>query len=200
MVQPDAGSRRFRKVCRTGLDSCDRPQFPSLLVGNPIERANAFVYPLFIAQLNLFDFARKPSWSVADTTQKQKVLAINQRLDGPKYPSIVNRTDHRSFVAERPFRRNASLDVFDHGPAENNYQNPKPMLRFVSSSDWLAFMASGDCGRLGGMWSEQMGNELVSQSRCLQGSRMATDDPTRQTGHRRRKARRGNLREPDSPP
>jgi len=72
-----------------------QPQFPSLLVGNPIERANAFVYPLYVAQLNLFDFARKPSWSVADTRQKQKVLAINQRLDGPKYPSIVNRSDQR---------------------------------------------------------------------------------------------------------
>ena len=50
-----------------------------------------------MAQLNLFDFARKPSWLVADTVQKQKVLSINQRLDGPKYPSIVNRTDHRLF-------------------------------------------------------------------------------------------------------
>ena len=67
-----------------------RPCFPSLLVGDPIERANAYVYPIYVAQLNLFDkFARKPSWSVADTRQKQKVLAINQRLDGPKYP--VNR-------------------------------------------------------------------------------------------------------------
>jgi hypothetical protein len=71
-----------------------RPTFPSWLVGDPIERANAYVYPLYFAQLNLFDkFHPKPSWSVADTRQKQKVLAINQRLDGPKYPSIVNRTD-----------------------------------------------------------------------------------------------------------
>ena len=69
-----------------------RPQFPSLLVGSPIERANAFVFPLYVAQLNLFDFARKPSWLIADTRQKQKVLAINQRLDGPKHPSIVNRS------------------------------------------------------------------------------------------------------------
>jgi hypothetical protein len=70
-----------------------QPCFPSLLVGDPIERANAFVFPLYVAQLNLFDFARKPSWAVADSMQKQKVLAINQRLDGPKCPSIVNRSN-----------------------------------------------------------------------------------------------------------
>ncbi len=78
-----------------------RPCFPSLLVGHPIERANGFVYPLYVAQLDLFDkFARKPSWSVADTRQKQKVVAINQRLDGPKYPSIVNRSDHHLLFLE----------------------------------------------------------------------------------------------------
>ena len=81
-----------------------RPTFPSLLVGNPIERANAYVFPIYVAQLNLFDFARKPSWSVADTRQKQKVLAINRRLDGPKYAAIVNRSDQRLlFVQNNKF-------------------------------------------------------------------------------------------------
>ena len=61
-----------------------RPEFPSLVVGRPIERANAFVFPIYVAQLNLFDkFAPKPSWLVADSMQKQKVMAINRRLDGP---------------------------------------------------------------------------------------------------------------------
>ena len=127
-----------------------RPQFPSLLVGSPIERANAFVFPLYVAQLNLFDFARKPSWSVADTLQKQKVLAINQRLDGPKYPSIVNRSSHRLlFVPYDRFSGNLHLTMFDPGAAENDHQNPKPLLRFVPFSDWLAAMASGGCSRVG---------------------------------------------------
>ena len=193
-------SRPLQRTCRTGLDLCGH-SFPHCLSVNPIERANAFVFPLYVAQLNLFDFARKPSWSVADTRQKQKVLAINQRLDGPKYPSIVNRTDHHLlFLRKRPLFRKSPPDLLDHGAAENNHQNPEPLLRFVPLSDWLAPMASGECSRLGSVWTPQVGNEPIWQSRCLQGSRMATDDPPRQTSHRRRKARRGSLRPSGSSP
>ena len=31
------------------------PCFPSVIVGHPIERANAFVYPYYVAQLDLFN-------------------------------------------------------------------------------------------------------------------------------------------------
>lgn len=71
-----------------------KPVFPSLNIGNPVERADVVVYPIFLAQLNLFDkFDTKPFWAVADYKQKQKTLAANRRIDGPKFPSIANHTN-----------------------------------------------------------------------------------------------------------
>jgi len=71
-----------------------RPRFPSLRIGTPVERGDVVVYPLFLAQLNLFDkFDQKPFWSVADSNQQRKVLACNRRIDGPKFPSIANQSN-----------------------------------------------------------------------------------------------------------
>ena len=125
-----------------------RPQFPSLLVGSPIERANAFVFPLYVAQLNLFDFARKPSWSVADTMQKQKVLAINQRLDGPKYPSIVNRSNESLiFVPFDKFAGNLYLTCTILVPPKATIRIPSlgyvSYLRLTGSPLWPSENAVG---------------------------------------------------------
>ena len=68
-----------------------RPQFPSLNVGKPFQRGTVLVFPLYLAQFDLFDrFAAKPPWFVADSKLKQTALACNRRADGPRLPSLTN--------------------------------------------------------------------------------------------------------------
>ncbi len=71
-----------------------KPTFPSLNVGNPVERSGFAVFPIFVAQLNLFDIHDpKPPYAVADAKQRRKVLACNRNLDGLTLPSLTNAQD-----------------------------------------------------------------------------------------------------------
>ena len=67
------------------------PAFPSLNIGKPVQRRNAVVYPVFIAQLPLFDkFAPEQPWSVATWLERKAVLACNHKSSGPKFPILMN--------------------------------------------------------------------------------------------------------------
>ena len=71
-----------------------RPTFPSVNIGNPVERSGFAVFPIFVAQLNLFDIHDpKPPYAVADSKQRRKVLACNRKLDGLTLPSLTNSKD-----------------------------------------------------------------------------------------------------------
>ena len=123
------------RVRRTGLDY--GPQFPSLLVGNPIERADAFVFPLYVAQLNLFDkFARKRSWSPMPS-RVQSLGDKSETSDGPKYPSIVNRTDHQLlFLPNDPFAGTLYLTCSIMVP-------PKTIIKSQASATFRSFFLTG---------------------------------------------------------
>jgi len=69
------------------------PTFPSLNVGNPIERSGFAVFPIFVAQLNLFDIHDQPPYAVADSKQRKKVMACNRKLDDLTLPSLTNSKD-----------------------------------------------------------------------------------------------------------
>jgi hypothetical protein len=63
-------------------------------IGNPVERSGFAVFPIFAAQLNLFDkFDPKPPWSVADAKQRKKIMACNGKVDSPTFPSLSNQGD-----------------------------------------------------------------------------------------------------------
>ncbi len=68
-----------------------QPTFPSLNVGKAVQRAGIAVFPLYVAQLELFDrFDPKPPYAVADFRQRKKVLASNRNVDGSMLPSLTN--------------------------------------------------------------------------------------------------------------
>ena len=67
------------------------PAFPSLNIGTPVQRGDVVVYPIYVAQLSLFDkLAPEQSWSVATSAERKTVLACNHKSSGPKFPVLTN--------------------------------------------------------------------------------------------------------------
>lgn len=71
-----------------------KPTFPAVNIGSPVERSGFAVFPIYVAQLNLFAIHDpKPPYAVADAKQRRKVLACNRNLDGLTLPSLTNSKD-----------------------------------------------------------------------------------------------------------
>ena len=68
-----------------------RPIFPSLNVGDPVQRVGVAVFPVYVAQLQLFEkFDPKPPYAVAGSRQRKKVMACNRKMEGPRLASLTN--------------------------------------------------------------------------------------------------------------
>ena len=67
------------------------PAFPSLNIGTPVQRGDVVVYPIYVAQLSLFDkLAPEQSWSVATSAERKRSSPVitNERpqVPGPDEP------------------------------------------------------------------------------------------------------------------
>lgn len=70
-----------------------RPRFPSLNLGTPFQRGFAVVFPIYAAQMTLFDTTSlETSWHVSDSHTRKKMVVSNRGPHGPTI-SLMNRGD-----------------------------------------------------------------------------------------------------------
>ena len=131
-----------------------RPTFPSVNIGNPVERSGFAVFPIFVAQLNLFDIHDpKPPYAVADAKQRRKVLACNRKLDGLTLPSLTNSkaipllalagdeitdTSYLTCAILVPGNRTIRVPALCYGPAREHAARGGPVFPPRSAIGWVA--------------------------------------------------------------
>ena len=94
------------------------PAFPSLNIGTPVQRGDVVVYPIYVAQLSLFDkLAPEQSWSVATSAERKTVLACNHKSSGPKFPVLTNPGNTPLLFCPATGSRGRWPDLLDLGAA-----------------------------------------------------------------------------------